>query len=755
MATFRIIAILLLAREYVTRPLLSQTAPIKISGTVSDPQSNPVPGAAVTLSNPQAEIVGRTRTDSAGHFEFPEPHPGAYTLKVYADGFDDAVRSIAVTSSSPASFDIQLGAVSHMQQSVTVTADVKNAGILFPDPGQRVYVRQETLDANPGRPGTPISVPGLPAETASGGIKAPQYFAPGVAGDHGEPIAQYLQVGSYLVPNNLSSNAHGNGYADPNIMVPAMLEGVQTDGGAFNVREGNHAENLSAIYELRSRLTPFVTVTGDYRDMDIVAGWSPEKSEVKSWVAIEAAYGDGFLQRLENRQQYKMNAYRVWEAGQHQITLFGIGYYGRSYVPGLAPLGVPGLHDTIDPRQRDQTHTGELAINDDWKLSSSQELQISGMFRTYNLALLSNFGDGLIRQSEFRTVTGGNTSYIKQITRAFSLLAGVDYQRDAPRRLDLDHYSSTYSTGSPTFDGPFEKVTANNVTLGDTASYLALSGSLSKYLRYYAGWRRDEIAFDNTDLLFGRNSYSTTEGFNSPKATVSFVPGEKSWLPQASLSFGEAFYTNDPRIGTGTARGTPISREHAYQLVLSKSFAGVDLRATFGHMTTEASLEKIDPDTGLQQDQGPGRNRFITLAARRYFGFGLLQASVSKADARDLDTGLPTPEAPRTIIDVLSVVNRLPLKLQARVEYEEVGRKPLGDGFVSVPVREFRGALLRTFLDQRVDVGVNFLIASGYTGQTTEVLAVADQTLPLEQVTGVRLPSYVSLSCTWRFRPHP
>ena len=66
------------------------------------------------------------------------------------------------------------------------------------------------------------------------------------------------------MPNNLSANAHGNGYADPNILIPAVLEGVQTDGGSFNVREGKHAVNVSAIYALRSRLEPFVTITGDY-----------------------------------------------------------------------------------------------------------------------------------------------------------------------------------------------------------------------------------------------------------------------------------------------------------------------------------------------------------------------------------------------------------------------------------------------------------------------------------------------------------
>jgi hypothetical protein len=654
-------------------------------------------------------------------------------------GLGSACAAADQTSSGPI--------IAEKQESITVTADVKDTSVLFPDPAQSVYVREETLDANPGRPGAPISIPGLPVETASGGIKAPQYFSPGVAGDHGEPIAQYIAVGNYLVSNNLSSNAHGNGYADPNIMIPAILEGVQTDGGAFNVREGNHAENLAAIYEPRSRLEPFVTVTGDYRDVDVEAGWSPRDPAAKAWLAIEAAYGNGFLDRLEHRRQYKLNGFRVFDFGRHELTLFGIGYYGFSYVPGLVPINLRNLHDTIDPRQKDQTHTGELALNDNWRLSDVQQLQLSGFFRTYNLALYSNFGDGLIRQSEFRTVGGGNATYINRLTHSLSLLAGVDYQRDAPRRLDLDHYELV----NPAYYGPFQKVTANNVTLGDTATYIALDGSFIRYLHYYLGWRRDEIQFNNIDLLNKQNSYNTLAGFNSPKATLSFVPPNHGLLPSAAFSFGEAFYTNDPRIGTGAVRGTPVSREHSYQLVISKMIASTDFRVTLGHVTTEASLAKIDPDTGLQQDEGPGRNRYITIAARRYFRFGLLQASVSKADARDLDTGLPTPEAPRTILDILGTVNRLPFGLQARAEFEEVGAKPLGDGFVSVPVREFRGALVRSFFRERLDLGVNFLIASGYTGQTTEILAAPGQDTPFEQVTGVRLPSYVGLSFTYRF----
>ena len=221
-----------------------------------------------------------------------------------------------------------------------------------PDPAQRLVIREETLDTNPGRPGAPVSIPGLPIETASGGIKAPQYFAPGVAGDHGEPIASYIQVGTYLVSNNLSANAHGNGYADPNILIPQVIGNVQVDGGAFNVREGNHSQNLSATYGLRPQFDPFFTLTGDYRDFDVVAGFRPD---THSWILVQGSYGNGFLDRLEHRKQFKVNGSRVFEFGDHKLTLFGIGYYGFSYVPGLIPLGVPVPDDTMTSQRIETT----------------------------------------------------------------------------------------------------------------------------------------------------------------------------------------------------------------------------------------------------------------------------------------------------------------------------------------------------------------------------------------------------------------
>ena len=63
------------------------------------------------------------------------------------------------------------------------------------------------------------------------------------------------------------------------------------------------------------------------------------------------------------------------------------------------------------------------------------------------------------------------------------------------------------------------------------------------------------------------------------------------------------------------------------------------------------------------------------------------------------------------------------------------------------PVKEFRGAVVRPFLNGRMNVGVNFLIASGYSGQTSENFYPSD----IQEVAGVRIPSYASITFTYRF----
>jgi hypothetical protein len=780
----------------------AQSGTDHLIGTVLDPAGRPLAGARIDLDSASGDRLTCT-TGSDGGFTIALPTWGVFTIRAEAAGFAATTRKVDLNTAN-ANIQLRLEQLAGAFEEVIVTGDVSEVALTSPDPSQKVLVREELLDANPGRPGAPISIPGLPIETASGGIKAPQYFVPGVAGDHGEPIAQYIAVGGYLVTNNLSANAHGNGYADPNIYVSGALGNVITDGGAFNVLEGNHALNLAATYGLRPQLSRFLTFTGDYRDADLTAGFAPENPAKKEWLAVEANYGNGLMKRLEHRNQFKWNALRNFDPGKHEVTLFSLGYWGKSHEGNLIPLGYGlELGDTVDPRQFDQTHSSFLAVDDIWKLRASDEIAFSGFFRTYNLALYSNFGEGLIRQSEFRTAEGAEMrethtfgSFLK--AGGLQVMAGLDYHEDDIHRDNLDHYLSDDAL----VYGPFIKVLSSNVTIRDATPYAALHGGLGKRLRFYAGLRPDTIELKNTDILNPAFSFDEWKTFLAPKATLAWTPGSgpAHWLPSASFSIGQAFFTQDPRISVAqhkagsaggpagaTALPSPFERSHSEQLVLEKEFPATDVRVTLGRTTNTQTTGKIDPDNGTPDELGRGAMKFLTASVRHQFGsFGTLQVVLSKADARLLGatidgTPIPaqiTPEAPRTIFDVLATLDRLPLGLHGRGEYEYVGHKQLDlGGFEAIPVGETRLAVVRPFLDGRLELGVNGMLARGYTGQTTETFNPGWRlgTIPYcaagsgpsgalndfdcgaesggrEQSVGIRMVSWVGGSISWRFR---
>jgi len=792
----------------------AQTIQPHLSGTVLDPSGLPLAQAHIEFDTGTGQPIAST-TGSGGAFETSLPAWGAYIVRAEAAGFAPIKHAIQLNAESE-DLTLRFEKVSAATEEVVVNGDVSGIAIEAPDPSQKVLVREQLLDANPGRPGAPISIPGLPIETAAGGIKAPQYFAPGVMADHGEPIAQYIAVGGYLATNNLSANAHGNGYSDPNIYVSGALTGVTTDGGAFNVLEGNHALNLAATYMPRQQITNFVTITGDDRDIDMTAGFAPMNPAKREWVAMEANYGNGLLQDMEHRQMYKVNAQRVFDVGRHEITLFGIAYYGASHEGNLVPIGYgQDLGDTLDPRQMDQTHTALMAADDRWKPGTKDELAFSGFARTYNLALFSNFGEGLIRQSEFRTVEGAQarethtfTAFLKGM--GLQGMAGLDYHEDDIHNDDLDHYPLV----NPKIYGSFVKVLSSDIAIRDLTPYAALRGDLGKHVRFYAGFRPDTIELKSNNKMVSADSFDIWSTFLAPKATLAWTPGTGSarWLPSASFSLGQAFFTQDPRISvqgsiagpTGAAAlPSPFERSHSMQLVLEKEFSATDVRVTVARTTTTETLGKIDPDNGTPFDLGPGRLSFLTAdVSHQFSGYGSVQAVFSKANAEVLnefgsDPGWsvnsrwnPTVECPRTIFDGLVTLDKLPLGLHMRGEYEYVGHKILDAAngqngwkqLEAIPVGETRLALVRTFLDGRLEMGADGMLARGYTGQTTETIAPLASGAPwqvgdgipycpigsgpsgaqndfdcgsvsgVEWPVGIRMVSFVGGSISWHFR---
>ena len=274
-------------------------------------------------------------------------------------------------------------------------------------------------------------------------------------------------------------------------------------------------------------------------------------------------------------------------------------------------------------------------MNDIWHLTENRQFQFSGFYRYYTLDVRPNFGDGLIRQSEHRNVNSEDVLYADSYNKAFALLAGVNFRRERPSALDLDHADD---------NGGFDPVTANNLLLNFYSPYVAVDGTVLRYLHYNLGYRQDDVNFDNQDLYSPEFSFSRSAASIHRKAPrLSSLGPPVTFLPSVALSYGQAFHVNDPRIGTTAVQGgTIVSKARSYQLVVSKNIARTEFRATLAHVTTAQQLARISNDTGLQQDQGPGLVKSMTLTARRNFAHGFLQALYARADAHDRLTGEPT-----------------------------------------------------------------------------------------------------------------
>jgi hypothetical protein len=146
-----------------------------------------------------------------------------------------------------------------------------------------------------------------------------------------------------------------------------------------------------------------------------------------------------------------------------------------------------------------------------------------------------------------------------------------------------------------------------------------------------------------------------------------------------------------PSSPGSAALASPFERSE--QLVLDKEFGRTDARLTLAEPPPRQPWPKSIPTTAWRRTWDRERSSSSQPACAVKFTFGTLQATFSKADARqETFNGIPgtvTPEAPRTISVALTTLDRLPLGVHARAEYEYVGHKFLD--WANQPPRPIRG----------------------------------------------------------------
>ena len=117
-----ILAVLAFFMAGLSQPLMADITG-KILGVVTDPTGAAVPGAKVTLTNPDTGLTRNDTTDSTGSYEFLAVPVGEhYAVTVEASGFEKSSQldiKLLVNQDYRADFRLVLGSATRVDQRVS------------------------------------------------------------------------------------------------------------------------------------------------------------------------------------------------------------------------------------------------------------------------------------------------------------------------------------------------------------------------------------------------------------------------------------------------------------------------------------------------------------------------------------------------------------------------------------------------------------------------------------------------------------
>lgn len=408
------------------------------------------------------------------------------------------------------------------------------------------------------------AVPGMVVTQHAGGGKANQYFLRGFNLDHGTDFAISIDG----MPVNMRTHAHGQGYADMNILIPELVEHLDYYKGTYTARNGDLSSAGSADFHLFDALPRgFATVEGGehnyYRGVfgDTIAlgqdvtGKGGTKPAPRLTFAGEYTYYDGPWDLPEEFNRWNgFLRYFDGNADNH-FSLTLMGYHGDWQSSDQIPLraiqdGRLDRFGNTDPTNGGDSQRYSAQLH--WQTSDgdySTRLNLYGVY--YDLNLFSNFtyflddpdrGDQF-EQSEKRFIVGGDLSRrwggLQFLGRETEVTVGLQTRTDFIDGIGL------YDTENRT---RFNTTRQDDVTESSVGVFAESSVRWTPWLRTVVGVRADAFLFDvNADTR--GNSGDDWAGIVSPKFTAILGPWAKT---EFYLNFGTGFHSNDARGVTTT-----------------------------------------------------------------------------------------------------------------------------------------------------------------------------------------------------------
>lgn len=415
-------------------------------------------------------------------------------------------------------------------------------------------------------------VPGLNIAQHGGGGKAEQIFLRGFDLDHGTDIAISVDQ---MIPVNMPSHAHGQGYADLHFIIPETVKSIEFEKGSYDVSYGNFATagsvNLGLYDKIKSNVLIFEI--GKFNSHRLATMFTLlNENNQDAYVSTEFVNSKGYFEHPQDFKRYNaLIKYNHRLNNKSVLKLTGTYFNSQWKASGQIPeravnSGMIDRFGAIDPNEGGTTYRSNVMLEYNYSGRPDQFLKIKGFLSQYDFKLLSNFtfflydsihGDKII-QKENREIYGLESGWTKQ-SGNLELNLTVGTRIDFIRDNELSHtkdYKEILNRKS--FGDVYEK----NVYTYQKLNYRF------KQLEFQIQQRLDYFHFNYNDKI-SNTSRSKNELKFSPKLKVYFTLN-----PTLMVYFktGMGFHTNDTRL---------IFQEANSDLLTSSTHFDVGLQTKF------------------------------------------------------------------------------------------------------------------------------------------------------------------------------
>jgi opacity protein-like surface antigen len=467
----------------------------------------------------------------------------------------------------------------------------------------QVTISGEDLNARPIAQSPEIleATPGLAVVQHSGSGKANQYYLRGYNLDHGTDVAVFWDD----VPINLPTNAHGQGYADLNFLIPETISGLEVRKGPYFADIGDFANAGDLHISLRDSVAKNIvsTTVGSFGYDRLLALGSTKLGDGSLLYAGELNTYNGPWVTAEDVRKFSGLLRYSQGTPTDGFSATAMAYannWNSSDQVALRAIttGQIGLFGELDPTDGGDTSrfmlSTRFAQSDDaglWKANAYLVKETMNLFSNFTWDTADPVNGDQFHQLDNRIYGGVGASRTVNGTlfnRPTETVFGVQSRYD-----DI-----TVGLSDTTHRLFLSNILVDSVKEGNVGIYAQSTTRWADWFRTTAGWRGDYFWASVNSILQPANSGNPKAAIGSPKFTMTFGPFYKTEL---FLGAGMGFHSNDARGVTAIeVPGDPATPQGTVPFLVRSLGAEIGIRTkAVPNLDSSISLFYLHQDSEL------------------------------------------------------------------------------------------------------------------------------------------------------------